>query len=94
MASTTESQVALQNLYPPFDFVDVDESYEGRTGSQVQQHRLPETQTSLPEVDGGKDAWLFLAGSFFIEALVWGECLFCQLPQIFSVRSDPVFSLL
>lgn len=28
---------------------------------------------SLPPVDGGKEAWLFLAGSFFIEALVWGE---------------------
>lgn len=27
----------------------------------------------LPPVDGGKDAWLFLAASFVIEALVWGE---------------------
>lgn len=26
----------------------------------------------LPRVDGGKDAWLFLAASFMIEALVWG----------------------
>jgi len=28
---------------------------------------------SLPRADGGKDAWLFLAGCFSIEALVWGE---------------------
>lgn len=28
---------------------------------------------SLPQTDGGKNAWLFLAGSFSIEALVWGE---------------------
>ena len=28
---------------------------------------------SLPRADGGKDAWLFLAGAFAIEALVWGE---------------------
>jgi hypothetical protein len=28
---------------------------------------------SLPPVDGGKDAWLFLAACFLIEALVWGE---------------------
>ncbi|KAH8690013.1 MFS monocarboxylate transporter [Talaromyces proteolyticus] len=26
----------------------------------------------LPPVDGGKDAWLFLAACFIIEALVWG----------------------
>ncbi len=28
---------------------------------------------SLPRVDGGKDAWLFLAGCFTVEALVWGK---------------------
>lgn len=27
---------------------------------------------SLPPVDRGKDAWLFLAACFVIEALVWG----------------------
>jgi hypothetical protein len=32
-----------------------------------QQHDL-----QLSPVDGGKDAWLFLAASFMIEALVWG----------------------
>lgn len=30
---------------------------------------------SLPPVDGGKDAWLFLIACFAIEALVWG--MFC-----------------
>jgi hypothetical protein len=29
--------------------------------------------SSLPPVDGGKDAWLFLAACFIIEALVWGK---------------------
>lgn len=29
-------------------------------------------ELQLPPVDGGKDAWLFLAASFIIEALVWG----------------------
>jgi hypothetical protein len=28
---------------------------------------------SLPQADGGKDAWLFLAAAFFVEALVWGK---------------------
>ncbi|RDL35425.1 uncharacterized protein BP5553_07356 [Venustampulla echinocandica] len=27
---------------------------------------------SLPQADGGKDAWLFLAACFIVEALVWG----------------------
>lgn len=26
----------------------------------------------LPPMDGGKDAWLFLAACFVIEALIWG----------------------
>ena len=28
--------------------------------------------SSLPQADGGKDAWLFLAGCFTTEAFVWG----------------------
>ena len=28
---------------------------------------------SLPPVDRGKDAWLFLTACFLIEALVWGK---------------------
>lgn len=35
---------------------------------------------SLPAVDGGKDAYLFLAACFMIEALVWGENS-KQMPQ-------------
>lgn len=32
-----------------------------------------ETAQSLPRVDGGKDAWLFLAACFMLEALIWGQ---------------------
>ena len=28
---------------------------------------------SLPPVDGGKDAWFFLAACFMLEGLVWGK---------------------
>ncbi|TAQ87516.1 hypothetical protein B7494_g4177 [Chlorociboria aeruginascens] len=28
--------------------------------------------TNLPRADGGKDAWLFLAGCFVLEGIVWG----------------------
>ncbi len=38
-------------------------------GDQDNQH----IGFSLPRADGGKDAWLFLAGAFAIEALVWGK---------------------
>lgn len=30
---------------------------------------------SLRRADGGKDAWLFLAGCFTLEALIWGTSL-------------------
>ena len=30
---------------------------------------------SLPRVDGGKQAWLFLAACFMLEALVWGNVI-------------------
>jgi hypothetical protein len=29
---------------------------------------------SLPTTDSGKDAWLFLAACWAVEALVWGRC--------------------
>jgi hypothetical protein len=31
-----------------------------------------EPEFSLPPVDGGKDAWLFLLSAFVLEVLVWG----------------------
>ncbi|KAF4994606.1 hypothetical protein FDECE_13063 [Fusarium decemcellulare] len=37
---------------------------------------------SLPQADGGKDAYLFLAACFIIEALVWG------FPFAFGVFQD------
>lgn len=37
----------------------------------AEQDHVNESQ--LPPVDGGKDAWLFLAACFVIEALVWGK---------------------
>ena len=38
-------------------------------------HEVRNGHVSLPKADGGKDAWLFLAGCFCIEALTWGECV-------------------
>ncbi|KAL7623220.1 hypothetical protein AAE478_006901 [Parahypoxylon ruwenzoriense] len=54
-------------------------------GSHQQGLAQPEEgrqEFSLPPVDGGKDAWLFLAACFAIEALVWG------FPFAFGVFQD------
>ena len=54
------------------------------TTASEEQHELADFQhglidlesnvqaASLPRVDGGKDAWLALAGCFILEGLVWG----------------------
>ncbi|KAI0179308.1 MFS general substrate transporter [Hypoxylon sp. FL1284] len=55
------------------------------TGNSTQDDSQPEEgrqEFSLPPVDGGKDAWLFLAACFAIEALVWG------FPFAFGVFQD------
>jgi hypothetical protein len=48
---------------------------------------IDDPEFSLPPVDGGKDAWLFLAGAFMIEALVWGMCLVLD-PVELRLRSN------
>lgn len=37
-------------------------------------------ESSLPPVDGGKQAWFFLAACFFVEALTWGTRHRCPFP--------------
>ncbi|KAL2282895.1 hypothetical protein FJTKL_10270 [Diaporthe vaccinii] len=41
-------------------------------GDAFESGQGPHREFSLPPVDTGKDAWLFLAACFVIEALVWG----------------------
>jgi hypothetical protein len=38
------------------------------------QVSLTEEKSHLPPSDGGKRAWIFLAGCYLFEALVWGQC--------------------
>ncbi|PKS12687.1 hypothetical protein jhhlp_000895 [Lomentospora prolificans] len=40
--------------------------------ASTEQLALEREATSLPPMDGGKDAWLFLAATFVVEAFVWG----------------------
>lgn len=37
---------------------------------------------SLPPADSGRQAWLFLAACFFVEALIWGECAWMFLDML------------
>lgn len=47
---------------------------------------------SLARADGGKDAFLFLAGSFVIEALVWGFPFSFGLFQEYYSSHEPFAS--
>jgi hypothetical protein len=55
--------------------------HDGETGEDRS------VEFSLPPVDRGKSAWLFLAGAFMIEALVWGKCI--NICSSLLVESDP-----
>jgi hypothetical protein len=35
-------------------------------------NQQPRPEFSLPQADGGRDAWLFLGACFIVEALIWG----------------------
>lgn len=52
-----------------------DEELHGSSTAFVQPMQVEnglQDVEALPPVDGGKDAWLVLAGCFVLEALVWG----------------------
>lgn len=55
--------------------------HQGDGGSHLEHRRSSAGEDghaqefSLPRVDGGRNAWLCLAGCFCIEALVWGRLL-------------------
>jgi hypothetical protein len=51
----------------------------------------PPEATSLPPVDGGRAAWLFLAGSFCIETLIWGADRYRTSNQGDGVNYAPGF---
>ncbi|RPA71684.1 MFS general substrate transporter, partial [Ascobolus immersus RN42] len=77
MATTTST--TLSSSYeltprvsrPQFDPLPSSESVPTTETGDLLAHS-DDPEFSLPPVDGGKDAWLFLAGAFMIEALVWG----------------------
>ena len=74
MSPQLSQSIALDDLAPARTSGH-EEAGERSVGHQ-QAHNVEEShgqEFSLPQADGGRDAWLFLAGCFAIEALVWGE---------------------
>ena len=65
----------------PIQLANLSDAPAAQLGSRVQlppdedgvETRPLAGSFSLPRVDGGKDAWFFLAAAFMSEALVWGK---------------------
>ncbi|KAL9583778.1 MAG: hypothetical protein Q9212_002516 [Teloschistes hypoglaucus] len=76
-----DSDIALNDLHEERQH---DESYVLHNGlrRRVRANSEAPREFSLPEADGGRDAWLFLAGCFMVEALIWG------FPFSFGVFQD------
>lgn len=55
-----------------FHRFDVDDSQTPTTNADFEPHSPSDVVSSLPPVDGGRQAWLFLTGATVIEVLVWG----------------------
>ena len=63
---------------PPSDLSSAEhQDVELRTLRSDEHSRHEDGQEfSLPQADGGKDAWMFLIAAFFVEALVWGKFVY------------------
>ncbi|KAK3671385.1 hypothetical protein LTR78_008663 [Recurvomyces mirabilis] len=48
-----------------------DQMHELNDFENAQWNEPNHNDQSLPRADGGKDAWLFLASCFVLEALIW-----------------------
>lgn len=78
MSQTQTATVELHHLdtYPPHTGVLHDEaSTQPLTDNGSSETQTSSEEASLPRVDGGKDAWSFLAACWFVEAMTFGEIL-------------------
>ncbi|KAI0976265.1 MFS general substrate transporter [Xylaria arbuscula] len=68
---------------------------ESRVGSLeqgVDDNSQGNPEFSLPPADGGKEAWLFLAACFVVDALVWGFTLSFGVFQDYYSQHEPFAS--
>ncbi|KAJ9296497.1 hypothetical protein DTO271G3_5195 [Paecilomyces variotii] len=68
---SNETLTARQEENDPNEQSDDNERTLNDSYFQQSDH-TSQQQRQLPRADGGKDAWLFLAACFMIEALIWG----------------------
>lgn len=61
-AASTPRRISFRDSY--IELYDVDRQHD--------EADVGEVQLSLPPVDTGKDAWLFLFSAFVMDVLVWG----------------------
>ncbi|KAK2744377.1 hypothetical protein FQN57_004272 [Myotisia sp. PD_48] len=86
--NTNSSAIQLQDWSPVSTPRLEEEREEEEAGANVILHRT-EHEFSLPRADGGLRAWLFLAGCFLVEALVWGMPFSYGLFQDFYSITEP-----
>ena len=72
----SNSEVALANLGSSRSSGYEEDGQQTAHSRQSQDVDTEHEQATLAPVDGGTQAWLFLVGCFFIEALVWGKFVF------------------
>lgn len=58
--------------HAPFHRFEVDDSRNATAIASPEPPSSADSVSALPPVDGGRQAWLFLAGATVIEILVWG----------------------
>ncbi|PGH11886.1 hypothetical protein AJ80_06951 [Polytolypa hystricis UAMH7299] len=61
---------------------------DGCVNSDLKELR-PQQEFSLPPADDGRQAWMFLAGCFWVEAMVWGLPYSYGLFQDFYTTHEP-----
>lgn len=86
MESSSQHDIALSELPGPLGIASLEERPTPNIGPEHRAHESP-----LPPADGGKDAWLFLAAGFVVEAMVWGELkIMFHLQYSFRMRDTAI----
>ena len=94
MDSQIQDDVALTELAPPRILEhEIASAAHQEDWHSVREDGRNRQEFSLPRADGGRDAWLLLAGCFSIEALVWGRYQSITFTMILSSNHKKNFML-
>jgi hypothetical protein len=80
--------MALQEI----EMHDITAEQSDEVGLAEEHFEPAESPRLYPPADGGKDAWLFLAACFMMEALVWGFPFTFGLFQEYYSSHEPFAS--